>query len=360
MLRATSTFQYSVPRSFVQSLEGKAMAVATTPVNVDRQLAWAAAGPAPSPFPAALLAGSANPRLANRVERALAIRLAACTTERFPDGEVFVRIDESVRGLEVVLLQPTSPPVNDHLIELLAMADACRRAAAARIVAVIPYFGYARSDRRDGRRTPIMGSLLADLMERAGIGHVITLDLHTPAVEGFFRIAVDNLTAVPVLADTLRARVPSDAVIVSPDLGASHLADRYATILGLPVAICHKHRISGNHVSISRVTGDVAGRPCVVIDDMITTGGTIVECVRTLRAANAMPDITVAATHAVLVPGALRRIASAGVRKLIVSDSVGVTGEPVKELRPIVVSVAPLIATAIRRLLDGGSLRELA
>ena len=330
------------------------MAVATTPVNVERQLAWTAAGPAPSPFPAALLAGSANPRLANRVERALAIRLAACTTERFPDGEVFVRIDESVRGLEVVLLQPTSPPVNDHLIELLAMADACRRAAAARIVAVIPYFGYARSDRRDGRRTPIMGSLLADLMERAGIGHVITLDLHTPAVEGFFRIAVDNLTAVPVLADTLRALVPSDAVIVSPDLGASHLADRYATILGLPVAICHKHRTSGNHVSISRVTGDVAGRPCVVIDDMITTGGTIVECVRTLRAANAMPDITVAATHAVLVPGALRRIASAGVRKLIVSDSVGITGEPVKELRPIVVSVAPLIATAIRRLLDGG------
>jgi len=336
------------------------MAVATKAVNVEGQGAWIAAGPAPSPFPAALLAGSANPSLAKHVESALAIRLAACTTERFPDGEVSVRIDESVRGLEVVLLQATSPPVNDHLIELLAMADACRRAAAARIVAVIPYFGYARSDRRDGRRTPIMGSLLADLMERAGIDHVITLDLHTPAVEGFFRIAVDNLTAVPALADTLRARVPPAAVIVSPDVGASHLADRYATILGLPVAICYKHRTGGDHVSISRMTGDVAGRSCVVIDDMITTGGTIVECVRVLRAANALPDITVAATHAVLVPGALRRIAAAGVRTLIVSDSVWVTADPVKELCPIVVSVAPLIATAIRRLLDGGSLRELA
>ncbi|MGZ3544206.1 MAG: ribose-phosphate diphosphokinase [Gemmatimonadaceae bacterium] len=336
------------------------MAFATTAINVEGQRAGIAPEAAASPFPAALLAGSANPRLARRVESALAIRFAACTAERFPDGEVSVRIDESVRGLEVVLLQPTSPPVNDHLIELLAMADACRRAAAERIVAVIPYFGYARSDRRDGRRTPIMGSLLADLLERSGIGHVITLDLHTPALEGFFRIAVDNLTAVPVLADSLRPRVPSDAVIVSPDVGASHLADRYATILGLPVAVCYKQRLDGDHVSISRVTGDVAGRPCVIIDDMITTGGTIVECVRALRAANALPDITVAATHAVLVPGALSRISAAGVRSLIVTDSVGATRDSVKELRPIVVSIAPLIATAIRRLLEGGSLREFA
>ena len=319
-----------------------------------------ATAPAPSPFPVTLLAGSGNPQLAQSVERELDIRLAACTTERLPDGEIFARLDESVRGQEVVLLQPTSPPVNDRVIELLAITDACRRAAAARIVAVLPYFGYARSDRRDGRRMPIMGSLLAALMERAGIDHVITLDVHTPALEGFFRIAVDNLSAVPVLAEALRPRMPSNAVIVSPDLGASRLASRYATMLDVPVAICYKQRTSPTAVSVSRVTGDVAGRPCVIIDDMITTGGTIVECIRALRAANALPEVTVAATHAVLVPGTVSRIAAAGVRELIVTDSIPLTDDPAAELRLAVVSVAPLLARAIRRLLEGGSLRELA
>lgn len=336
------------------------MTIAITPVHGERQSTASDAASAPSPFPPVLLAGSGNPQLAQRVERAVAIRLIASTTERFPDGEVFVRVEESVRGREVVLMQPTSPPVNDHLVELLALADACRRAAAARIVAVIPYFGYARSDRREGRRMPIMASLLADLIERAGIEHVLTLDVHTPALEGFFRVAVDNLTAVPLIADTLRGRVPPNAVIVSPDLGATRLANRYATILGLPVAICHKHRTSGTDVSVSRVTGDVAGRPCVVIDDMITTGGTIVEAVRALRAASALPDVMVAATHPVLVPGALRKIAAAGVKDLIVTDSTPFAEDATTSLRPVVISVAPLIATAIRRLLEGGSLRELA
>jgi ribose-phosphate pyrophosphokinase len=337
------------------------MAIATTPVNTSRQTAGISTAPAPSSLSVAVLAGSANPPLAQGVERALAIHLAACTTERFPDGEVMVRIDESVRGLEVVLLQPTSPPVNDHLIELLAMADACRRAAAARIVAVIPYFGYARSDRRDGRRMPIMGSLLADLMERAGINHVITLDVHTPAVEGFFRIPVDNLTAVPVLADALRPRVPANAVIVSPDVGATRLANRYATLLALPVAICHKHRTSGTEVSVTRIIGDVSGRPCVIVDDMITTGGTVAECLRALRQAGAAANAIVAATHAVLVPGALSKLAAAGVQELIVTDSIALApAVDLNTLRTAVVSVAPLIATAIRRLLAGGSLRELA
>lgn len=337
------------------------MAIATTPVNASRQPARISTAPAPSSLSAVVLAGSANPPLAQGVERALAIQLAACTTERFPDGEVMVRIDESVRGLEVVLLQPTSPPVNDHLIELLAMADACRRAAAARIVAVIPYFGYARSDRRDGRRMPIMGSLLADLMERAGINHVITLDLHTPAVEGFFRVPVDNLTAVPVLADALRPRVPANAVIVSPDVGATRLANRYATLLGLPVAICHKHRASGTEVSVTRIIGDVSGRPCVIVDDMITTGGTVAECLRALRQAGATANAIVVATHAVLVPGAPSKLAAAGVQELIVTDSIALgPAADLSTLRTAVVSVAPLIATAIRRLLAGGSLRELA
>ena len=337
------------------------MAITTVPVNESRQPVGIITPPVSSSFSAAVLAGSANLLLAQGVERALGVRLAACTTERFPDGEVMVRIDESVRGLEVVLLQLTSPPVNDHLIELLAMVDACRRAAAARIVAVIPYFGYARSDRRDGRRMPIMGSLLADLMERAGINHVITLDVHTPAVEGFFRIPVDNLTAVPVLAEVLRPRVPANAVIVSPDVGATRLANRYATLLGLPVAICHKRRTSGTEVSVTRIIGDVSGRPCVIVDDMITTGGTVAECLRALRQAGAPTNAIVAATHAVLVPGALSKLAAAGVQELIVTDSVALApAADSSQLRTMVVSVAPLIATAIRRLLAGGSLRMLA
>jgi ribose-phosphate pyrophosphokinase len=315
---------------------------------------------APSPYPATLVAGTGNPVLALLVARELGMRLAACTIERFPDTEVLVRLDTSVRGHEVVLLQPTSPPVNDHVIELLAMADACRRAAAARVVAVIPYFGYARSDRRDGRRMPIMGSLLADLMERAGIGHVITLDLHTPTLEGFFRVAVDNLTAVPVLAEALRTRIPPNAVIVSPDVGAMRIATGDARALALPVAICYKQRVSATEVSVSRVTGNVDGRPCVIIDDMITTGGTIVGCIRALRAANALEDVTVAATHAVLAPGALTKIAAAGVRQLVVTDSIRLVDDERAPLHPTIVSVAPLLATAVRRVMEGGSLRELA
>lgn len=309
---------------------------------------------------AALFAGTGSRQLASAVERELGLRFAASTAERFPDGEVFVRLDEPVRGREVVLLAATAPPVNEHLVELLALVDACRRADAARIVALVPYFGYARSDRRDGRRTPVMASLVADLFERAGVDHVVTLDAHTPALEGFFRIPVDNLTAVPVLASALEPRTLADSVIVAPDLGALRLANAYATHLELPVAVCHKRRLGGAEVSISRITGDVGGRRCIVVDDMISTGATIVESARAIDDAGAIPNPLVAATHAVLVPGALDRIAAAGVHELLVTDSIELRDEPGARLRPRAVSVAPLIATAIRRLLEGGSLRELA
>jgi len=309
---------------------------------------------------AALLAGSANPPLAAAVERELGIRFGACAVERFPDGEVSVRLDQGVRGQEVVLVQGTSPPVNDHLVELLAFADACRRAAAARVVALVPYFGYARSDRRDGRRTPITASLVAHLMETAGIDQLVTLDVHTPALEGFFSIPVDNLTAVPILAGALRAHVSPGAVVVAPDLGAVRLANRYAVHLDLPAAVCHKQRTSATEVSVTRITGDVAGRPCLIVDDMIATGSTIVESVRALREAGASLNIVVAATHAVFVPGALDRIAGAGVRTLIVTDSIPLRTEASATPRPEIVSIAPLLATAVRRLLGGGSLRELA
>ena len=312
---------------------------------------------------ATLIAGSACRSMSTLVERDLGRRFAAATIERFPDGEVSVCLEEPVRGEEVILLAATAPPVNDHLVELLALADACRRADAARIVAVVPYFGYARSDRRDGRRTPIMASLIAELAEHAGINHVVTVDVHTPALEGFFRIPVDNLTAIPALAGALTGRVMNasgNAVIVAPDLGALRLANRYATKLGLPVAVCHKRRLGGTEVTVSRITGDVAGRRCIIIDDMISTGGTIVESVRALNEAGATPEHIVAATHAVLVPGALDKIGNAGVRELLVTDSIEPRSDPTARLQPTILSIAPLLATAVHRLLNGGSLRELA
>lgn len=312
---------------------------------------------------ATLVAGSASRHLAVAIEHNLGRRFTSASIERFPDGEISVCLDEPVRGQEVILLVATAPPVNDHLVELLGLADACRRADAARIVAVVPYFGYARSDRRDGRRTPVMASLVAELAEHAGIDHVVTVDVHAPTIEGFFRIPVDNVTAVPVLTNAIAERtkaLETPAVIVAPDLGAVRLANRYATKLDLPVAVCHKRRLSGAEVSINRITGDVAGHRCIIIDDMISTGATIAESVRALNDAGAVSEYIVVATHGVFAPGALEKVASVGVRELLVTDSIEPRDAASARLIPAIVSIAPLLATAIRRLLDGGSLRELA
>ena len=314
-----------------------------------------------------LLAGSGSRHLASAIEsdleRDLGISFGACVSERFPDGEVSVQIDESVRGRDVILLAATAAPVNDHLVELLAIADACRRANAARIVAIMPYFGYARSDRRDGRRTPIMARLAAELLETSGVSHVIVLDVHTPALEGFFRVAVDHLSAVPLLSAMLAAAMPEGAVLVAPDQGAVRLANRFAGRLGVPVAACHKQRLGGTEVRVTRVIGDVHDRRCIIVDDMISTGGTIAEAARAVRAAGAQTDIIVAASHAVFAPGARERLTDAGVSRLLVTDSIAIPllGNPPggPRLDIDVVSVAPLLADAIRHLLDGGSLREL-
>lgn len=310
--------------------------------------------------PVSLIAGSGHPALSDEIARLTGLDRAACEITRFPDGEVGVALEEPVRGHEVVIVQPTRPPVNEHLVELLALVDASRRAAAARIVAVLPYFGYARSDRRDGRRTPITASLVARLLETAGVDQVITLDVHAPAIEGFFRIPLDNLAAIPVLVDAVRPRIAPDAVVVAPDLGAAKRADRFAALLGLGVAVCHKQRASPTAVNVTRITGDVAGRPCVIVDDMIATGSTIAECARALRSAGALPAPLVVATHAVLVPGAATVLGAAGLAGIVVTDSIAGAAERGRGIAIDVVPVAPLLATAIERLLDGGSLRALA
>ncbi len=305
-----------------------------------------------------ILAGTANPILAGAVARELGRPLGGCHVERFPDGELSVRLDETVRGREVFVLQPTSPPVNDHLVELLAFADACRRAAAARFSAVVPYFGYARSDRRNCRRQPITASLVASLMEHSGVDHVITVDLHTSQVEGFFHVPVDSLTAVPLLCDALRDRpLGPELVVISPDAGRVPMATEYAARLGAPMAVLQKKRESGTKTHVAHLVGEVSGRTCLLVDDMIATGGTLLESVRVLRDSGARAECYVAATHGLLLDGAADQLAAEGVREILITDTVG---EPDSRHRAVrVVSVAPLIAAAIRRLLDDESLVDL-
>ncbi len=303
-----------------------------------------------------LFAGTGNRPLAERVAGLLETTLAPCTTERFPDGELSVTLGESVRAREVFVLQPTSPPVNDRLVELLAFADACRRGAAARLTAVVPYFGYARADKRKNRREPVMARVVADLLQAAGVHHLLALDVHTPQVEGFFAIPVDDLGAVGVLADALRGRIAEDAVVVSPDLGAVARATQFAARLGLPTAVVHKRRLSGAEVETVQVIGDVRGRPCLLVDDMVSTGATIAAAVRALLAAGARAEFTVAATHAVFAPGAAERLVGAGVGEIVVTDSITLAGV---HAGVRVASVAPLLAAAIRHLSRGESLQDL-
>jgi ribose-phosphate pyrophosphokinase len=304
-----------------------------------------------------IFAGTANAELAQAVARELGVRLGACAVECFPDGETSVRLDEPVRGREVFVVQPTSPPVNDHLVELLAFADACRRASASRVTAVVPYFGYARSDRRGGKRVPIAASLVADLMQAAGVAHLVTVDVHTPQTEGFFRIPVDSLTAVPALADALRGRLPGDMVVVSPDAGRVRVATEFAHRLETSVVVLHKRRESGTETRVTHLVGDVRGRACLIVDDMISTGGTMAESIEALLDAGARPEITVAATHGLLLAGARENLDHEGVREVLVTDTVRAADEGWPKLR--VVSVAPLIAGAIRQFIIDGSLGAL-
>lgn len=303
-----------------------------------------------------LLGGSAHPRLAAAVAEELATKPGDCTVERFPDGEVAVHLNESVRRRNVFVIQPTCTPVNDHVMELVAFADACRRAGAARITAVVPYFGYARSDKRGEHRDPIMAAAVANILQVAGIDHLITVDPHSAQLEACFRIPVDVTTAVPTLAFALRGRLPRRSVIVAPDVGAVRLATRYAEILERPVVVLHKRRTTAHETVVTHVVGDVRNRPALIIDDMISTGGTIRRSIDALLAAGARPEIVVAATHALLLPGARELLDLDAVGEVRVTDTIPPpTGWD--ELR--VVSIAPLLASAIRRAAGSASERDL-
>jgi ribose-phosphate pyrophosphokinase len=304
-----------------------------------------------------IFAGSANPALAAAVAERLGLALGNRVLKRFPDSEIHVELKDSVRERDVYLIQPGSPPADEHLFEIMMLADACRRAGAARLTAVVPYFSYARQDRRATGREPVGARLVADLLRTAAVQRVVAIDLHSAALEGFFPIPVEHLSAVSVLAEAAAAHVKPQSVIVAPDLGAVKLAQRYARLLGMPLAIINKTRVSGEEVEARGVVGEVRGRATLIIDDMITTGATIAAAASALRAAGAAPDVTVAATHGLFVGTAGARLGALGVKRFIVTDSVARASSLSLPLE--VVSVAPLLADAVRRLNAGRSLNDL-
>ena len=296
-----------------------------------------------------IISGSANSALAEKVAQVLGVGLAQRILARFPDGELHIQIQQSVRGCDVYLLQPTCPPVDEHFFELFLMADACRRAGATHLTAVIPYFGYARQDRRAHGREPVSMRLVADLIATSGIQRLVVVDFHSRAVESGFAIPVEQVSAIPLLAEAVRPSVHQDAVVVSPDLGAVKMAERYAKLLNLSVGIIHKSRISGAEVTVQRIVGDVRGREILVVDDLITTGGTIEKAIKALLEAGCSASgIKVVASHGLFVGNAAERLGKLPIEKIYVSDSV-----PVPEQFPLplhVTSLAELLAQTIQRL----------
>lgn len=305
-----------------------------------------------------ILSGSANLALAENVAAKLGTPLARRIVERFPDGELHIELQESVRGDDVFIIQPTAPNVDEHLFELLLLSDACRHAGAGFVTAVVPYFGYARQDRRSHGREPLSARLIADIIGAGGIQRLVAVDLHSHAVESAFEIPVEHLSAVSILADAVRPFLSANTVIVSPDLGAGKLAEHYAKFLEFPVAIVHKTRLSGTKVKVQRIMGDVRGKEVLLVDDMISTGGTVEEAIKSLLSSGCSPSgLRIAATHGLFVGPAAERLRSLPVEKIYVSNSVL---PPESFPLPLeVLSIVPLLAQAIQRLHANESLADL-
>jgi ribose-phosphate pyrophosphokinase len=307
----------------------------------------------------ALLAGTANPALARRVAAHLDTPLREAVVARYPDGEIEVRIEESVRGQDCFVVQPTCPPVHEHLMELLVIADALRRASAARVTAVLPYFGYARQDRKMGPREPVTAKLVANLLTRAGVQHLLALDLHAGQLTGFFDIPLDHLSARMLLADYFLQKGLSDVVVVSPDIGGVRRAREFAQALRAPLAVIDKRRDRPNQVAeVVHVIGKVYRRTAILVDDIVDTAGTLVRAAETLLR-RGVKEVYACCTHAVLSGPAVERIAASSIRELVVTDSIPLP--PHKRLDRIrVISVARLVADAIARAHAHSSVSELA
>jgi ribose-phosphate pyrophosphokinase len=306
--------------------------------------------------PVKLFCGTATPELARQVARHLGQGVAHGSVSQFPDGETRIRIDESVRGADCFIVQSTCAPVNHNLMELLVLADALRRASAWRVNAVIPYFGYARQDKKVQPREPITGKLVANLIETVGIDRVITVDLHAGQIQGFFDVPVDHLTALDILGDHLAQTDLTNTVVVSPDVGRATEARRLANFLGLPLAMLYKRRTSPTETEVTHVIGEVAGLRPIMIDDMISTAGTMRRGIDALLKLGARDEVTVVATHAVFTPPALERLSHEAITRVLVTDTIPFQGG---HSRVEVLSVAPLLAKAIRNVHDNASVSSL-
>ena len=303
--------------------------------------------------------GRANPQLAQKICDYLQIPLGRGRTELFADGEAIVKVEEDVRGRDCFIVQPTSHPTNAHLMELFIWIDCLKRASANRVTAVIPYFGYARQDRKDEGRVPITAKLVANLIERAGADRVVSVDLHAAQVQGFFDIPVDHLHATPVLEKWFQSLEVGNRVFASPDVGNVKRAQVYARRIGGELVIIDKRRVSATQTEAAHIIGDVEGKNVFMVDDMITTAGTMTEAVRILRDHGAR-DIYISATHAVFTPKALERLAKCPFTKMAVTDTihVGDRCDAIKD-RLEVLSVAPLLGEAIHRIYHNESVSAL-
>ena len=306
-----------------------------------------------------VFSGRAHPDLSRRTVEYLGLPLGRASIEPFPDGEILVKLEEDVRGRDLFLIQPTCPPVNENLMELLIMIDSARRASAERITAVIPYFGYARQDRKDEGRVPITAKLVANLISIAGADRVLTIDLHAAQIQGFFDIPVDNLYAEPILEGYFRQIGLEDLVLVSPDAGNAKRTRMYAERLCGDFAVIDKQRVSGKDVSIGRVIGDVKGKTVLMVDDMISTAGTICKAAETCKNEGA-ERIYVGATHPILCGPAVERLQSAPIDEIVVTDTIPVSERVKKELKKLkILSVADLLGEAIHRIHNDESVSRL-
>jgi ribose-phosphate pyrophosphokinase len=307
-------------------------------------------------FEMKIFSGSAHVTLAQRIADSIGVPLGKATVSSFPDGETFVKINENVRGRDIFIVQPTCPPTNQNLMELLILTDAARRASADRITAVIPFFGYARQDRKDQPRVPITAKLVANLLVAAGVHRVLTMDLHAQQVVGFFDIPVDHLFASPVLIKYLRAKNLQDIVVVSPDVGGLKMASAYSQALGAGLAIVAKRRKSATEIDALYVIGDVEGKQVLIVDDLTETAGTLTSAAKILKHHGAL-QISAGVSHAVLSDLALERLRGSDICELITTDSVPVRtsdGCPVT-----VLSIAELLGEGIKRIHNDESVSSL-
>ena len=304
-----------------------------------------------------LFTGNANIALAQNISDAIGIPLGKAKVSTFCDGEISVNIEESVRGKDVFVVQPTCPPANDNLMELLILIDAFRRASAGRVTAVIPYYGYARQDRKAKARDPITAKLVADILTSAGADRILTMDLHATQIQGFFNIPVDHLLGVPILARYFIKKYMENIVVVSPDLGSVTRARNFANLLDTSIAIIDKRRPHTNEAEVMNIIGDIKDKNVILIDDIVDTAGTMVQGSNALKELGAR-DVYACCTHPVLSGPAIKRIQNSVIKELVVTDTIPLSkGKMISKIK--VMSVAPIFAEAIRRIYKNISVSKL-